>query len=87
MTEQEKDDMIKKLIYEIEEKEKSFLEGNIKWIKTLNPDISDEISKEKAIEFGDIMKSASKQMQEDQTSLDLCETMDDVQAWRLKTGI
>tara|TARA_B110000116_G_C16553325_1_gene454116 strand:- start:51 stop:314 length:264 start_codon:yes stop_codon:yes gene_type:complete len=87
MTDEEKTELIKKLSDELETKKGSNLEKGIRLMKEAAPGITDEEAKERAIILNDKMAEHIKKSDAQSKSLDECKTMEDVKAWRLKTGL
>ena len=87
MTDEEKTELIKKVINELETKKRRSLEKSLQLMKAAAPGITDKESKERAIILNDKMAEHIKKSDAQSKSLDECKTMEDVKAWRLKTGL
>ena len=87
MTDEEKTELIKKVINELETKKRRSLEKSLQLMKAAAPGITDKESKEQAMIFNDRISEYIKKSDEESKSLDECKTMEDVKAWRLRTGL
>jgi hypothetical protein len=87
MNEEQKDELIKKLTLDVAEKEAKLMENVMEMSKVLVFYITDKEAREKAILLIKAMKDHIKIDDEQRKSLDLCETMDEIEAWRIRTGL
>jgi len=79
-------DKIKELEEKIEIATKKANESNREFVRTLYPEFTEEQVAEGADIFSQKMKDICAESKRLNDSLDQCETMEDVSAWRLKNN-